>query len=59
MPYIVYGISLWGGLTNREGLNALETLHCRAARIIFELPWEMSKVEVVNKVKWPSLAFMY
>ena len=58
MPSIVYSILVWGGLTNREGLNALEALHCRAVRIIFDLPWEMSKVHVVvNKVKWPSLAF--
>ena len=58
MPSIVYSIPVWGGLTNREGLNALEALHCTAARIIFDLPWEMSKVHVVvNKVKWPSLAF--
>ena len=38
MPSIVYGISVWGGLTNKEGFKALEALHCRAARIIFELP---------------------
>ena len=58
MPSIVYGIS-WGGLTNKEDFKALEALHCRAARIIFELPWEMSNADVMKKANWSSLAFMY
>ena len=37
----------------------MEALHCRAARIIFELPWEMSNVDVMKKANWSSLAFMY
>ena len=28
MPSIVYGISVWGGLTNKEGFKALDALHC-------------------------------
>ena len=59
MPSIVYGISVWGGLTNKEGFKALEALHCRAARIIFELPWKMSNADVMKKANWSSLAFMY
>ena len=59
MPSIVYGISVWGGLTNKEGFKALEALHCRAARIIFELPWEMSNADVMKKANSSSLAFMY
>ena len=59
MPSIVYGISVWGGLTNKEGFKALEALHCRAARIIFELPSEMSNADVMKKANWSSLAFMY
>ena len=49
MPSIVYGISVWGRLTNKEGFKALEALYCRAARIILELPWEMSKADVMKK----------
>ena len=59
MPSIVYGISVWGGLTNKEGFKALEALHCRAARIIFELPWEISNADVMKKANWSSSAFMY
>ena len=59
MPSIVYGISVWGGLTNKEGFKALEALHCRAARIIFELPWDISNADVMKKANWSSLAFMY
>ena len=53
------GISVWGGLTNKEGFKALEALHCRAARIILELPWEISNADVMKKANWSSLAFMY
>ena len=59
MPSIIYGISVWGGLTNKEGFMALDALHCRAARIIFGLPWEMSNADVMKKANWSSLAFMY
>ena len=59
MPSNVYGISVWGGLTNKEGFKSLEALHCRAARVIFELPWEMSNADVMKKANWSSLAFMY
>ena len=34
-------------------------LHCRAARIIFELPWDTSNADVMKKANWSSLAFMY
>lgn len=56
---IVYDTSVWGGLTNGEGIKALGALHCRAARIIFELPWERSKADVMKKANWSSPAFMY
>jgi hypothetical protein len=61
VPSVVYGvISVWGGLANKEGFDAVEALHCRAARICSKyLPWDMPKVEVLKKVRWPSLAFMY
>ena len=50
---------MWGGLTNKEGFKALEVLQCRAATIIFELPWEMSEADVLKKANWSSLAFLY
>ena len=59
IPSVTYALPVWGGLTNKEGFEALEALHCRAARIIFELPWDMPKVDVMDKVKWPSLSGMY
>ena len=59
IPSVTYALPVWGGLTNKEGFEALEALHCRAARIIFELPWDMPKVDVMDKVKWPSLSSMY
>ena len=35
------------GEANKEGFKALEALHCRAARIILELPWEVYTHSVI------------
>jgi len=32
---VKYGIVLWGSCTNSDLVNTVNSLHCRAARIIF------------------------
>lgn len=59
MLLIVYGILVWGGFINKEGFKVLEVLYCRVVRIIFELFWEMFNVDVMKKVNWFFLVFMY
>lgn len=58
-PSIIYGITVWGGLTNKEGLIALESLHCRAAKLIFNWPWDMPKSDVLSKARWSSIETTY
>jgi len=36
-----------------------ESLHCRAARIIFNFSLDMPSAEVLNKAKWDSIFYMY
>ena len=41
-PSVNYGLILWGACCNSDTLDFLEKLHCRAARIIFNLPKDMA-----------------
>ena len=45
LPSVKYGIVLWGSSTNSDLVNSL---HCRAARIIFNLPRDMSSTKVLT-----------
>ena len=41
------------------GFLALESLHCRATKLIFGLTRDMPTTEVLKTAKWHSLHFMY
>ena len=59
LPSITHGLIVWGGCSNLENFNSLERLHCRAARIIYSLPRDMSSSDVLDRVKWPSIFRQY
>jgi hypothetical protein len=42
LPSVKYCLILWGSCCNSDMLDAVERLHCRAARIIFNLPKDMA-----------------
>ena len=44
-PSVNYGLILWGACCNSNNLDFLERLHCRAARIIFNLPLKVKKLD--------------
>ena len=44
LPSITYALPIWGGCTNKDEFNALESIHCRAARVIFNLPRDTPSV---------------
>ena len=48
LPSVKYGIVLWGSCTNSDLIKSVNSLHCRAARIIFNLPRDMSSTEVLT-----------
>ena len=48
-----------GSYTNKHGFLALESLHCRAAKLIYGLTRDMPTTEVLKTAKWDSLHFMY
>ena len=46
-------------VTNKDGFLALESLRCRAAKLINGLTRDMPSVEILKIAKWDSLHFMY
>ena len=55
LPSVLYGLIVWGGCPNAELLHSLEILHCRAARIIYNLPQDMPTEEVYRHSNWNSI----
>ena len=55
LPSVTYGLILWGSCCNSDLFQSLERLHCRAARLIFNLPKDMASVDVLPRAQWPTL----
>ena len=41
LPSVTYALPIWGCCTNKNEFNSLESIHCRAARVIYSLPRDM------------------
>lgn len=55
LPSIAYALPIWGCCTNKNEFNCLESIHCRAVRVIYNLPRNMPSVDVRKTAKWDSL----
>ena len=44
-----------GSCCNSDLYQSLGRLHCRAARLIFDLPKDMASAEVLHPAQWPNL----
>ena len=58
LPSVKYGLVLWGACCNSNLFDSIERLHCRASRIIFNLPRDMPSKEMLAYDRWPSI-FLY
>ena len=56
---VTYGLVLWGSCSNVDLFDSLERLHCRAARIIFNLPKDMRSSDVLEHANWHPLSYCY
>ena len=56
-PSVNYGLILWG--CNSGNLDFLERLHCRVARINFNLPKDMASHDVLEHAEWFTIHFYY
>ena len=59
LPSVTYGLILWGSCCNFDLFQSLERLHCRAARLIFNLLKDMASVDVLQRAQWPTLSIYY
>ena len=62
LPSVKYGLILGGGgggCCNPKLLDSIERLHCRASRIIFNLPRDMPSKEVLAYDRWPTIFLYY
>ena len=44
LPSITYALPIWGCTTNKNEFNSLESIHCRDARVIYNLPRDLGPV---------------
>ena len=59
LPSVSYGITIWGNCNNLDHIKSLQALHCRAARLIYNLPWDMPSKTVMEVTNWDSIYDMY
>ena len=59
LPGVNHALPIWGGHSIKDGFKSLESIHCRAARIIFDFSLDMPSAEVLNRAKWDSIFYMY
>ena len=59
LPSVTYSLVLWGSCFNADVFCSLERLHCRAARIIFNLPMDMRSLDVLRQVDSHPLSYSY
>ena len=59
LPSVKYGIVLWGSCTNSDLVKSVNSLHCRAARIIFNLPRDVPLTEVLTRAQWQIMSLHY
>ena len=59
LPSVKYGLVLWGACCNSNLRDSIERLHCRASRIIFNVPRDMPSKEVLTYDRWPTISFYY
>ena len=52
LPSVSYALPIWESFTNKDRFFALESLHCRAAKLIYGLRRDMPTTEVLKTAKW-------
>ena len=59
MPPITYGLVIWANGSNSELFRSIDTLHGRAAKLIYNLGNDTSYEAALKTTKWHSLAYIY
>ena len=59
LPSVTYALVLRGSCFNADLFYSLERLHCRAARIIFNLSKDLRSSDVLIQADWDPLSYCY
>ena len=59
LPSVTYALPIWWCGTNKNEFNSLESMHCMAARVIYNLPHDMPSEDVRKTANWDSLFDTY
>ena len=59
LPSVKYSLVLWRSSNKSDLLHIIERLHCRAARIIFNLPKDMPSSTVLEYDHWDTIDFYH
>ena len=59
LPSVRYALPIWGCCTNKNEFNSLKSIHCRAARVIYNLPRDMPSGDIRKTANWDSLFDTY
>ena len=59
LPSITYGLVIWVNGSNSEPFRSIDTLHGRAAKLIYNLGNDTSYEDALKIAKWHSLAYIY
>ena len=54
MPSVTYGLLIWGSC-NKTLMDSLQRIHFRAARIIYNLPWDTPRNHLITQHKWKPI----
>ena len=52
LPSVTFGITIWGNCNNMDYIKSLQALHCRAGRLIFNLPRDTPSDVVMELTQW-------
>ena len=58
LPWVTYALPIWECCTNKNEFNTSESIHCRAARVIYNLR-DMPSVDERKIAKWDFLFDIY
>ena len=56
---VTYALPIWGCCTNKNEFNSLKSTHCRAAKVIYNLPRDMPSGDIRKTANWGSLFDTY
>ena len=59
LPSVSYGITIWGNCNNLNHIKSLQALQCRAANLIYNLPWDTPSKTLLDATNWETMYDMY